>query len=306
MATAFFRTVILYLLLIAGLRITGKRQIGELEPIELVLTMLLSDLASVPMQDFGIPLVNGIVPIVTLLSLSMLLSYGSLRSVRFRTLLCGEPTLIIRSGHILQDAMRRNRLTVDELLEALRGQGISDLQEVKYAVLETSGQLSVLPRADCQPVTPRQLSLQPEDPQTLPTVVISDGRLLRRSMERLGLDDGMAFRPLRTPGSGQPREVFLLSVDEAGSVVCLPKDGEGMRRALILPTVTILLLLGLCIANGPFAAAAHGPVVRHGCRNRPIRPVGALAGGPAGNWTLWRQTGTKPRSICISWYTTAP
>ena len=97
MATAFFRTVILYLLLIAGLRITGKRQIGELEPIELVLTMLLSDLASVPMQDFGIPLVNGIVPIVTLLSLSMLLSYGSLRSVRFRTLLCGEPTLIIRN-----------------------------------------------------------------------------------------------------------------------------------------------------------------------------------------------------------------
>ena len=141
MATAFFRTVILYLLLIAGLRITGKRQIGELEPIELVLTMLLSDLASVPMQDFGIPLVNGIVPIVTLLSLSMLLSYGSLRSVRFRTLLCGEPTLIIRSGHILQDAMRRNRLTVDELLEALRGQGISDLQEVKYAVRPATGGL---------------------------------------------------------------------------------------------------------------------------------------------------------------------
>jgi len=215
MATAFFRTVILYLLLIAGLRITGKRQIGELEPIELVLTMLLSDLASVPMQDFGIPLVNGIVPIVTLLSLSMLLSYGSLRSVRFRTLLCGEPTLIIRSGHILQDAMRRNRLTVDELLEALRGQGISDLQEVKYAVLETSGQLSVLPRADCQPVTPR-----------LPTVVISDGRLLRRSMERLGLDDGWLQARLRDAGVRSPREVFLLSVDEAGSVVCLPKEGK--------------------------------------------------------------------------------
>lgn len=209
MATAFFRTVILYLLLIAGLRITGKRQIGELEPIELVLTMLLSDLASVPMQDFGIPLVNGIVPIVTLLSLSMLLSYGSLRS-----------------GHILQDAMRRNRLTVDELLEALRGQGISDLQEVKYAVLETSGQLSVLPRADCQPVTPRQLSLQPEDPQTLPTVVISDGRLLRRSMERLGLDDGWLQARLRDAGVRSPREVFLLSVDEAGSVVCLPKEGK--------------------------------------------------------------------------------
>ena len=149
-----------------------------------------------------------------------------IRSVRFRTLLCGEPTLIIRSGHILQDAMRRNRLTVDELLEALRGQGISDLREVKYAVLETSGQLSVLPRADCQPVTPRQLSLQPEDPQTLPMVVISDGRLLRRSMERLGLDDGWLQARLRDAGVRSPREVFLLSVDEAGSVVCLPTEGQ--------------------------------------------------------------------------------
>lgn len=120
----------------------------------------------------------------------------------------------------------RNRLTVDELLEALRGQGISDLREVKYAVLETSGQLSVLPRADCQPVTPRQLSLQPEDPQTLPIVVISDGRLLRRSMERLGLDDGWLQARLRDAGVRSPREVFLLSVDEAGSVVCLPKEGK--------------------------------------------------------------------------------
>ena len=106
------------------------------------------------------------------------------------------------------------------------GQGISDLREVKYAVLGTSGQLSVLPRADCQPVTPRQLSLQPEDPQTLPIVVISDGRLLRRSMERLGLTMS-GFRPgFGTPGSGSPREVFLLSVDEAGSVVRLPKRGK--------------------------------------------------------------------------------
>ena len=226
MATAFFRTVILYLLLIAGLRITGKRQIGELEPIELVLTMLLSDLASVPMQDFGIPLVNGIVPIVTLLSLSMLLSYGSLRSVRFRTLLCGEPTLIIRSGHILQDAMRRNRLTVDELLEALRGQGISDLQEVKYAVLETSGQLSVLPRADCQPVTPRQLSLQPEDPQTLPTVVISDGRLLSHNLKGRGYEHVWLEKQLSLHGLSHPGQVFLLTVDDAGNTYCIPKEGK--------------------------------------------------------------------------------
>ena len=105
MVTAFIRTIILYLVLIIGLRLTGKRQIGELEPIELVLTLLLSDLASVPMQDFGIPLLNGLVPILTLLSLSTLFSYFSLRSVRFRSLVCGEPAIIIRDGKLLQNVM---------------------------------------------------------------------------------------------------------------------------------------------------------------------------------------------------------
>ena len=127
MVTAFFRTVLLYFLIIIGLRFMGKRQIGELEPTELVLTMLLSDLASVPMQDFGIPLLNGVIPIMTLLSLSMLLSYFNLRCIRFRSLLCGEPAVIIQNGVLQQKAMKHNRLTVDELTEELRSQGICDL-----------------------------------------------------------------------------------------------------------------------------------------------------------------------------------
>ena len=116
MATAFLRTVILYLLLIAGLRLSGKRQIGELEPIELVLTLLISDLASVPMQDFGIPLLNGVVPILALIALSTLFSCISLRNVRFRSLVCGEPALVIKNGQIRQEVMRHNRLTLDELM----------------------------------------------------------------------------------------------------------------------------------------------------------------------------------------------
>ena len=139
MATAFFRTIILYLLLIAGLRLTGKRQIGELEPIELVLTMLLSDLASVPMQDFDSPLINGVVPILTLLALTTLLSYISFRSGRFRSLICGEPAIVVRYGKLQQRAMRHNRMTVDELLEELRGQGYTDLAGVKYGILEGGG-----------------------------------------------------------------------------------------------------------------------------------------------------------------------
>ena len=144
MATAFIRTIVLYFLIMIGLRLLGKRQIGELEPIELVLTLLISDLAAVPMQDFGIPLLNGVIPIVTLLSLSMLLSWGSVRSIRLRRLICGSPTALILDGKVQQDAMRHNRFTLDELIEELRSQGVSDLTTVKYAVLETDGGLSVL------------------------------------------------------------------------------------------------------------------------------------------------------------------
>ena len=133
MATAFFRTVILYLLLIAGLRLSGKRQIGELEPIELVLTLLISDLASVPMQDFALPLFNGVIPIITLIALSTLFSAISLRNVRFRDLVCGQPALVIVDGKLRQETMRRNRLTLDELFEQLRGQGITDLSDVRRA-----------------------------------------------------------------------------------------------------------------------------------------------------------------------------
>ena len=225
MATAFFRTVILYLLLIAGLRITGKRQIGELEPIELVLTMLLSDLASVPMQDFGIPLVNGIVPIVTLLSLSMLLSYGSLRSVRFRTLLCGEPTLIIRSGHILQDAMRRNRLTVDELMEELRCQGYADPSVVWYAILETNGQLSVLPKAQEKPPTLAQSGQNPTE-SGLPLVLISDGHVLEHNLTARGVDRNWLEKELGRQGCSDPSAVFLMTLDETGGVYLAPKQEE--------------------------------------------------------------------------------
>lgn len=224
MVTAFIRTIILYLILIIGLRLTGKRQIGELEPIELVLTMLLSDLASVPMQDFGIPLLNGLVPIITLLSLSTLFSYFSMRSMRFRSLVCGEPAIIIREGKLLQDVMRHNRLTLDELLEELRSQGISDLDDVKYAILETSGQLSVLLRADRQPVTAQQLSHEVKDDVFLPTVIINDGRLLRSNLKEIGLDEAWLRQQLSTQHLSDTRDVFLLSVDPSGKVVCLPKE----------------------------------------------------------------------------------
>lgn len=225
MATAFFRTLVLYLVLIIGLRLTGKRQIGELEPNELVLTMLLSDLAAVPMQDFGIPLLSGVLPIAVILCMSMLLSFLSLRSVRFRALICGEPTVIIRQGVISQQAMRRNRLTLDELMEELRCQGITDLQTVKYAVLETSGQLSVLLYPKDQPITPQQMDLAVADDVFLPRIIINDGRLLHQNLRAAGREEKWLRDQLRRAGATDTKDIFLLTVDEAGSVVCILKEG---------------------------------------------------------------------------------
>ena len=224
MITAFFRTVLLYVLLIVGLRLTGKRQIGQLEPIEFVLMMLLSDLASVPMQDFGLPLLQGVIPIATLLALSTLLSGVSMLSVRFRSLICGEPTLIVRDGVLQQAAMKRSRLTLDEVLEELRVQGVSSLADVKYAVLETSGQLSVLLRADVQPATPKQMGLKVDDDVFLPAIIIDNGRLMGKNLQKMGLDDKWLQKQLKSHKIHRVQDVFLMTVDRGGSVVLAKKE----------------------------------------------------------------------------------
>jgi len=222
--TAFLRTVILYILLMLGLRLMGKRQIGELEPSELVLTLIISDLAAVPMQDYGIPLCNGVIPIATLLCLSMLFSFCSLKSIRFRGLVCGRPTLIIREGKLLQKNMARNRFTVDELFEQLRGQGYCTLSAVKYAILETNGQVSVLPYAKESPLTPQAMGLDVPDSVTLPVLVINDGRLMSENLSATGHDQVWLERQLKARHLTSPKQVFLMTVDEGGSVVCVAKE----------------------------------------------------------------------------------
>lgn len=226
MMTAFARTVILYFLIMIGLRLMGKRQIGELEPSELVLTMMISDLATVPMQDFGIPLLAGVIPILTLLALSLLMSQLSLRNLRFRELVCGTPAVLVRNGVIQQSVMRKNRYTVDELLEELREQGFSCVEDVKYAVLENSGQLSVLPWTRQQPPTAAQLHLEVEDDVTLPTVLVNDGRVLHKNLAACGRDFAWLQKQLRERQLASPKEVFLLTLDEQGRVSCIKKEDE--------------------------------------------------------------------------------
>ena len=146
MAISFIRTVILYLLVITGLRIMGKRQIGEMQPSELVVAIMISDIAAIPMQEVGIPLMSGIIPIFTLIVMEILLSQLSLKNKKFRRLMTGKPNVVIHNGKILKSEMKKIRFNMDDLNEQLRIQGYTRISDINFAILETNGQLSIIPK----------------------------------------------------------------------------------------------------------------------------------------------------------------
>lgn len=222
MFVVLIRTVLLYLFIIVGIRLLGKHQIGQLEPSELVLTLIIADLASVPMQDNGIPLLSGLIPIVVLLALSSVISVLCTKSIRFRALLCGKPSVVVENGQVVEAELRKNRLTIDELLEELRIQGYSDFRSVKFAMLETSGQLSVMPFAADKPVTAAQMEVAAQE-TGLPVVLVSDGRLLEHNLKGAGYEHNWLEKQLAAHGLHSHRQAFLLTVDEAGNTCCVPK-----------------------------------------------------------------------------------
>ena len=225
MVIAFVRTIILYLLIIVGIRLMGKRQVGELEPSELVLALIIADLAAVPMQDFGIPLLSGIIPILTLLAITMIISVLSMKSGQFRILLCGRPSIILENGTICQKEMIKNRFTVDELMEELRMKGVTDISNIKYAILETNGQISVLPFSNQLPPTAKDMNIAPQE-NGLPLVLINDGHILEHNLKLRGYDHNWLEKQLHSHGLKDPKKVYLLTADEKGQTYFAAKEEE--------------------------------------------------------------------------------
>ena len=216
MILSYLRTVILYLLLIAVIRLMGKRQIGQMEPSEFVVTMLVANLAAIPMQDGGIPLFTGVVPILTVLGVELVLSAVSLRSIRFRKLLCGKPVILIENGNILQKNLRKTRVTLDELTGHLREKDVLDLQVVQYAILETNGNLSVFPYPKEKPASARDAGIQ-AGKQYLPITVISDGKLLHENLQLAKKDTRWVQQVLRD-NRATLYDTWLLTVDNGDHV----------------------------------------------------------------------------------------
>ena len=225
MAIIMIRTVIVYFSLLVTMRLLGKRQLGEMELSEFVVAALIADLASHPLQDIGIPMINGLVPIVTLFCCEVLISGLTMKNIRLRALLFGKPSMLVEKGKIWQKEMKKNRFTTDELMEELRNQGYPDIRAVEYAVLETDGRLSVIPYPSEAPVTPAQLKIEAED-KGYPVVVISDGHVIQSNLRLVGRDMNWLKKRLAALGVKDAESVFLMTVNSAGQVYYTIKEPE--------------------------------------------------------------------------------
>ncbi len=215
MAVPLLRTLILYFSVIIAIRAMGKRQIGELDPAELVVTILISDLAAIPMQDLGIPIFAGLVPIATLVATEIIMSFIALKSRIVRRLLNGQPAIIIKKGELDISKLRQMRLTTDEIIESLRKQNVSSISDVKYGVIEPDGTLTIVLKQPQQPVTAEMLSLTPKD-TGLPLIVVSDGSLVSRSLKLLNIDQDDIVNRLKNQGL-TVNDVFIMTLDDCGN-----------------------------------------------------------------------------------------
>lgn len=222
MLLSYLRTIILYLILIAVVRLMGKRQIGQMEPTEFVVTMLVANLAAIPMQDSGIPLLSGLVPILTVLGVGMILSVLSLRFVRFRRWLCGKPVILIENGKILQNNLRRTSITMDELTGHLREKNVLSIEQVQFAILETDGNFSVFPFPKFKPASAKDAGIDAGQ-QFLPITIIEDGHLFRENLELSGKDDSWLCRTLQEH-QALVSTTWLLTVDQNGHIHFVPKE----------------------------------------------------------------------------------
>lgn len=212
MFTLIFRTLILYFTSMIALRLMGKRQIGQLQPFELVIAIMISELASLPMQDTRIPLINGIIPVATLLIIQIIVSIIQLKSEKVQELLSGRPSILIENGQINIAELRNQRLNVNDLMEELRLGGYYDFEDIQYAILETSGQLSIIPNCDNEPPTRKDMNIKAQQDK-LPITLIEDGNLKYDGLKRANKSINWLNSQLENNNIKSYKDVFIGMID---------------------------------------------------------------------------------------------
>lgn len=222
MIVFFLRTLVLYLLLVGVIRLMGKRQVGQMEPAEFVVTMLSANLVTIPMQDFSVPVYTGVIPIVTVLAMELILSAATVKSVGIRRILCGKPVILIENGKVLQENLQKTRISLDELTGQLRLKDILDITQVQYAILETNGNFSVFPYPQYRPAAAKEAGI-PVAPQSLPYTIVCDGHLLSENLAPAGKDAAWVQRELKKRGATL-QGTWYLAVDDQGHVIFYERE----------------------------------------------------------------------------------
>lgn len=235
MLITFIRTAILYFIVIISIRLMGKRQIGELQPYELVITLMLSDLASLPMQDTRLPLLLGIVPIITLLFVKILISEIQQHSRLFEKLLDGTPSIIISNGEINLEMMKKQRLTMNDILEELRSAGYLDISDIEYAIIETNGTISIIPKSACDTVKRKDLNIK-QNESKIPVVLLERGRLNKKALQRINKDEKWLDEKLKSLNYPPRDKLFLIMINSNGKLFVQRKNQKDKEDIILWKT----------------------------------------------------------------------
>lgn len=222
MILIFVRTIIIYVLVLFVMRFMGKREIGQMQPFELVISIMLADLASTPMAEIGIPILYGIIPIFGLLFMHILISVLNIKSIRVREIICGKPRILINEGNIDEKALTKENFTINELQERLRVNNVNNISDVEYAILETSGQISVILKSEKRGVTTEDLKLQVAKTKISYDLVL-DGKIMYDNLKKIGKDEKWLVKEIQK-FKIRPQQALIFVQNGDGSFFCQEKQ----------------------------------------------------------------------------------
>ncbi len=228
MLITFFRAIVLYIIVLIVMRLMGKREIGQLQPFELAISIMIADLASLPMTETGVPISNGIIPILGLLVMHLTISMLNMKSTKAREIICGKPSILIFRGKVDEKVLKKERFTINELEERLRDNNIFNIGDVEYAVLETSGQVTVIPKPNKRPTTPEDFNMEPEY-EGIPYDLVVDGKVMYKNLEKIGKN--YVWLQKQTEKFGiKPEEALIVTIDGDNQFFCQPLEKDGGKN----------------------------------------------------------------------------
>jgi uncharacterized membrane protein YcaP (DUF421 family) len=232
MLMIFFRAMVLYAVVVVFIRLMGKRQIGQLQPFELVITLMVADLVATPMQDIGVPIIEGLIPMFALFAVHNIISVLSVKFALLRKLFCGKPSVLISGGLIDETELRKLNISLSELLEGLRNNGVAEVSDIYRAMLETNGSMSIILRKQAQPANAGDAGA-PVGPDTLQMTVIADGKLDHRNLKVLKVSEQALLKAIRGMGIGNIRDVFVALCDEMGTLYVQTRGASAVQKGTV-------------------------------------------------------------------------